>query len=168
VLWSYSLCVEITTCPVSVLKQPFTLLNQTQVVTNTFGRRLPRCRLINLSRLFIYKSVNRTGTISNHNDLMILTTRFRVELITTVAITKILNTGNVIVGIITLLNRLFVRLDAVINEVLAQRLTEGVGVPQDCLCDVLPCLLLGGVISEGGSHWLVAYESIIGAHRHLW
>jgi hypothetical protein len=46
------------------------------------------------------------------------------------------------------------RLDAVVNEVLAERLTEGVGVPQNGSSDVLPCLSSSGVVSERGRHWV--------------
>ena len=103
--------------------------------------------------------MNRTGTIGNHNDLVILTTRFRVELITTVTILQVLNASIVIFNILCAES---VTANAVLNEVLAKCLTEGISVPQNCLCDVVPCLCLGGVVSEGGAHWvdcLCAYYS---------
>jgi hypothetical protein len=91
-----------------------------------------------------------------HNDLVILATSLRIELITTIAVPEILNTGDVIMGILTLLNRTLMRLDAVVNEVLAERLTEGVGVPQNGSSDVLTRLSSGGVVSEGrGAHRVV-------------
>ena len=60
------------------------------------------------------------------------------------------------------------RFDAVINEVLAQCLTEGIGVPQNSISDALSCLLLSSIVSEGGAHGCVAYVPIIKAHRFLW
>jgi len=33
--------------------------------------------------------------------------------------------------------------------------------------DGVPSVLSGAEVREGGAHWFVAYERIIGAHRHL-
>jgi len=126
-----------------MLQQPLTLLDQSQIVTNTFGRRLPGSRLIHFASLTINESMNTTGTVSIHDQFVILTTALNVELIVAAAVA--------VAGL----------------EVVQQGITEHQRPLPNIQFDGVAGILLGDVISEGGGHRLLAYEGIIGHPRAL-
>ena len=84
--------------------------------------------------------MNRTGTVSIHDNLVILTTTLNVELVVAAAVA--------VAGL----------------EVVQQSITEHQGPLANIQFDGVTGILLGDVISEGGRHRLLAYERIIGAY----
>jgi hypothetical protein len=116
-----SASVQIRTCPIGILKQPFTLLNDAKVITNTFGRRFPTGRLINLTSLLIYKSVDRPLPSSIHNNFVILLASLKGEVIITLTILQVGDAGIVVLYIRC---AKCVRTNTVVNEVLTQCFTQ--------------------------------------------
>jgi len=82
--------------------------------------------------------MNTTGTVSIHDQFVILTTALNVELVIAAAV--------VVAGL----------------KVVQQSITEHQGPLANIQFYGVTGILLGGVISEGGRHRLLAYESIIG------
>jgi hypothetical protein len=68
-----STSVQVPAAPICVLQQVFTIFNQSQVITNTFGRRFPGGRLVNFTSLLVNEAMNTAGTTTiNKDDLVIL------------------------------------------------------------------------------------------------
>ena len=74
--------VKVTTCPIAVFKNPFTLLDQSQIKTNIFSRSTPGCWFVNFTSFLINEGMNSTTTAGiSLNDFKILTTFFNGELV---------------------------------------------------------------------------------------
>ena len=132
-----------------MLQQPLTLLNDSQVITNTFGRRLPGSRLIQFASLLVNEGMNGAGTsVGLHDQFVILTTFFNVELVS----------GSIITTDFTVVAGL---------EVVHQGITEHQSPLTDIQLDGVAGVLLGGVVSEGGRHRFVLTEVIVGRPRRL-
>ena len=73
--------VKIRSVPCCVLKQPFTLVDNQEIISFTFCGCFKTCRFVYRTSLLINKSMNTiTLAIDTHKDLVILTTR-RVQFI---------------------------------------------------------------------------------------
>jgi hypothetical protein len=84
--------------------------------------------------------MNTTGTVSIHDQFVILTTALNVELVVAAAVA--------VAGL----------------EVVQQSITEHQRPLANIQFDGVTGILLGNVISEGGRHRCLAYEPIIGAY----
>ena len=119
--------VEVTTCPVTLLKHLFALADDQKIVTNTFSRRFYACRLIYITILLVNESVNAvTTTVDGHVDLVILTTR-------TIKFKTVVR-----------------RLDVV--SVSSQSITQHQAILDDVELDGVASGLLGSELDEGGGH----------------
>jgi len=88
--------------------------------------------------------MNTTGTVSIHDQFVILTTALNVELVVAAAVA--------VAGL----------------EVVQQGITEHQRPLANIQFDSVSSVLLGSVVSEGGGHRLLAYEGIIERPRRLW
>ena len=74
--------VEITACPISILQQPLTILDQEQIEAHMLSRCFERSRLVNFTSLLVNEGMDTPRLrFSLHHNLVILTTTLNGECI---------------------------------------------------------------------------------------
>ena len=125
-LISLHLHVKITACPITTGETFFAGVIIEQIESDVLSRCFPRCCFVHITKLFLYKCMNRIGTVSTHNNFVILSTTFDEKLI--------------------VLSATF------LVKVLGQCFTKHFGILEN-LCEIVHALLLSSSeISEGLFH----------------